>query len=801
MSLMQVISGYTNFENPKILLFIVPLIFVLLFIIVRNFVKFNEDDIARKRRRKLKIVVSVLRILAFSLLIFALASPFKYKTELTKGNPYVKIISDNTTSMELFDTSVAQRMNEQLRKQIDVDADYVPGKDKSPVGDTLLSNLERDKSILLVSDGNNNYGSSLEDVSAYASTINATINALVPKIVNDDASVVILGPSKTTDKIENQFTVKIHKTRSDDIYRLIVWVDNEIIASRDTKDSEFVFTKTFSEGYHKITAKIDKKDYFQQNNVYYKTVKVVPQAKILFYSEKDSPMYELLSQVYSVAKVNSIDVPNLDDYNAIVVNDIDAGALNSKMDVLTDYISKGNGLFVVGGSSSYEKGSYKGSSFETLLPVFVAQSGKKEGDNNIVVVIDISGSTDTFSGGAVVVDIEKAMALGVIDDLSGKNKVAVVAFNDQAYTVSDMNYLLKNRDDVKNKITRLISFGTTQMATGLSKALEILQNTQGSKNIILLSDGCAHDTDEAYSYARAIVDKGIKVYTITVGTSDSCDQIMKRLASSTGGISFQSQDAKKIKILFGDVTEQERKQDKYPVVILNDNHFITSNLRVTGSVYGFNVVTPKSTSRLLVSTDTGEPLVSIWRYGLGRVVSYSSDDGALYSSELLTKDNSKLIVRAVNWAVGDPERNSKTYVDVQDTRINESTELIIKSEGIPKAEGLELYKTSENTYKATLQPTILGFNEILGAVFAVNYPVEYEAIGISDALRTIVINTNGVLFENENIGKIIEAIKVQSKKSITKRYYLRWPFVIMAIMLFLIEIGIRRFFELSKNKV
>jgi len=801
MSLLQLISQYTNFENPKILLYLIPLILVILFLTLKDFIKISEDEVSRKRREKLKIFVSILRILAFVLLILALAAPFKFKTELTKGNPYVKILSDNTTSMELFDQDVFKRIDEGLKKEIDVDSDMIMTKDRSPIGDSLLSNLERDKSVLLISDGNNNYGSSLDDVSTYASAMNATINVLVPQVKNNDASVVILGPSKTTDKIENQFTVKIYKTNPEEVYRLIVWVDNEIITSRDTKEGEFVFIKTFSEGYHKITAKIDKQDYFPQNNVFYKTVKVVPQAKILFYSEKESPLATLLEQVYSVTKVNSLDNLNLEDYNAIVINDIDAGKLNDKVDLLVNYISKGNGLFVVGGSNSYDLGSYKGSSFETLLPVFVAQPGKKEGDNNIVVLIDISGSTQVFSGGAIVVDIEKAMALGVVDDLSGKNKVAVVAFNDQAYVVSDLNYLVKSRNEVHDKISRLTTFGTTQMAAGLSKAFEILQNTQGSKNVILLSDGCAHDQDEVYSYARSFDSKGIKIYTITVGESNQCDEVMKRLAASTGGIYFQSQNAKKVKILFGETTEQERKQDKYPIVILNNNHFITEDLKTSAVVYGFNTVTPKSTARLLVSTDTGEPLITIWRYGLGRILSFSTDDGNLYSSDLLTKENSKLLVRSINWAIGDPERNLKNYVDIQDTRINESTELTIKTDGIPKAEGLDLYKSAENTYKATLQPQDLGFSEVLGAVFAVNYPREYEKIGINDDLRTITINTNGVLFEKEDINKIIEAIKLQSKKSITKRYYVRWPFVITAIIIFLIEIALRRYFELSKNKI
>ena len=70
-----------------------------------------------------------------------------------------------------------------------------------------------------------------------------------------------------------------------------------------------------------------------------------------------------------------------------------------------------------------------------------------------------------------------------------------------------------------------------------------------------------------------------------------------------------------------------------------------------------------------------------------------TDDGNAWSGELLNAKNSNVISRMFNWVIGDPDRKSKEFVDVRDTRVFETTELLIRSQTPPKAEGYSFYKT------------------------------------------------------------------------------------------------------------
>ena len=52
--------------------------------------------------------------------------------------------------------------------------------------------------------------------------------------------------------------------------------------------------------------------------------------------------------------------------------------------------------------------------------------------------------------------------------------------------------------------------------------------------------------------------------------------------------------------------------------MVNKNHYITSDLDINGTITGFNDVTPKPGAQKLVAMTDGKPVLTAWRYGLGR---------------------------------------------------------------------------------------------------------------------------------------------------------------------------------------
>jgi len=117
---------------PIVILLFVPLVFVLIFIINKTFVKFKnekekeENKKANKTKRVLMIVSMSLMLLA---LLIAISSPYKEKETTIEGNPSLTILADNSSSFDLFDKNIAPELKNKLESKIPVALKYIATKD------------------------------------------------------------------------------------------------------------------------------------------------------------------------------------------------------------------------------------------------------------------------------------------------------------------------------------------------------------------------------------------------------------------------------------------------------------------------------------------------------------------------------------------------------------------------------------------------------------------------------------------------------------------------------------------------
>jgi hypothetical protein len=412
----------------------IPVIIILYFLIKRNFVKFSdraEQASYEREKKNQRTIFFAMRALILALVLIAIASPFLLETRTVKGNPRITILVDNSTSLNLFESGIEKELSDKLKNNIPVSVRRIAVGDKSAIGDGILNNIERDENVLVITDGNNNDGKLLGDTMLLASSLNATVSTIAMQPVKSDAGVEVLGVSEAIRDTEEAFIVNVNVVGGNVPYTLEVRFDDEIVIARTgDKSSTFTLNQKLSEGYHKITAEllnVGSNDYFKQNNIYYKAVKVVPRPRVLFVSEKNSPMAGDLGEIYDLTTVS--EVPNdLSSYMAVIMNDIPANKFLPYVSSLSDYVSDGNGLFVIGGENSYDRGAYKGTFIETLLPVKTGAGEETEkSDVYIVIVIDISHGTAEY------VNIEKAQAVSIIHSLDEKNNVGVIAFNTVPY--------------------------------------------------------------------------------------------------------------------------------------------------------------------------------------------------------------------------------------------------------------------------------------------------------------------------------------------------------------------------------
>ena len=806
-----------RFEDLIYLWMIPVVIIILIYIIRKDFVKFKSDQEKKafKREKKWdKIFMIVMRSCAVALLLVALSSPFITDEREVRGDPHVTIMVDNSSSFSIFKQSDVNQLIKNLEKYMPVKVRHIGSSDNSNIGDEIINNIQGNgESVLLITDGWITDGSTLDNAFTNAAISETTINTVNLEPDESDLIVKVGGPSQNIIGLSNTFTVSVVNVGAEKVYNLKVILDNETVIDKMGILGSHIeqFERVLPQGYHTIRAFIEGvDDHFTQNNAYLKTVQILPKPKVLLVSEAESPLKEILEQNYNLDTLNYI--PNdLSAYYAIMLNDLPIAKINPKFDALNDYVIEGDGLIVIGGKNSYDLGDYKGTLFETLLPVRIG-SGVKSGASgvNVVIVIDASYS---FKGDAI--DYAKALAVDILYNARLQDSVGVIAFRsgggagERTKTVVNLtpmaDWPLDFEDAVVSHIGRIVGGGGTDIYAGLKRAEVILKGKENI-NLIIISDGQqVLNKVNTIRKATALAEKGYKIFTVGYSNSglDGVDQLfMQEIAEAGDGIYTGLDQPLPMEFIFeGGMEgkeELEQKEDMVgePLIITNPNHWITKGLGLDdAAVSGYNAVVPKKSAHGLVYSITANPVISVWNFGLGRVVAYSTDDGRAWSGPILGGDSSVLIPRMVNWAIEDPDRKDRFNVDLEDTRLGKKTIVTVHADKMPELLDFVFIKTDDNEYTTEYYPVRKEFRDFFGYKQAVNCPYEYMNLGMNPHFLNLVRKgtyKKGEIFRLDEIENMVEKIKKDSVMIEPLTIYMRWPFVLIALALFMIEICIRR---------
>jgi Mg-chelatase subunit ChlD len=756
-------------ERPLALLALPVALVALWWLVMRG------DGTASTRSRRLVLAARVVVALC---LVTAAAGPFTVVTRETTGDPRVTLLADRSESMAVNE-NVTDRLATRIEEQgVPVTVATIGDGTQSRIGDGIAANLRQNGSVVLVSDGQVTDGRSLGSAADLANSLNASVSTVDLEATQAERYVTVSGPSKAAAGVESTYLVRVDGTELDqDTAQLTVTADGEEVLTREVNGSTSVdFSYTFqSVGSHRITATVSGTDTFQENNVFRKTVRVVQRPKILYISRGVYPLRNYLSSLYDVEVSQSVP-ENLDEYYAVVVQDMAAADLGN-VDSLQRFVIDGNGLVVVGGQNSFENGRYEGSSVASMLPVTFGEASA--GSAQVVLAIDISGSAE--SG----MRLQKSIALDALNQLGDENTVGIVAFNFRAYSVAEPGPLSENRGFLEDRIRRLQSGGATSISSGLRGAEEMLGGEQGT--VILLSDG-QDSVGEAATVANQLGSRGTRVITIGAGRSVD-ERTLQRIAAESGGTYFRATETDRLRLFFGGSSRQFSGEG---LTIVDPNTFITSGVTLESNPGNANDVAIRRGADFLVATGDGTPAVASWRYGLGRVATVTAygSDGTL--GGLLQQPDSLLVTKTVNYAIGDPERKSEGVTDISDTRVGESTTVTFRGRERPQSDTVEFRQTSTGVYQATVTPDEVGFNEVLDATYAVNYPQEYSAFGQTGELRSVVQTTDGRQFEPTQAAEIAEFTRQESTRVRTLEQSWTWLALVIALLVYFAEVALRR---------
>ncbi|MBU4222215.1 MAG: VWA domain-containing protein [Euryarchaeota archaeon] len=769
-----------QFQYPLAVFMVIPVILAILYYL--------------KPRGAKAILLVASKLLIISIILLSIASPYteEYVQGMT-GTADITIIADRTESMRLFPPP--DEIYDYLSNRTPTAIDHISGT-SSPIGDAIIRNAKSGGSILLISDGNNNIGKSIPEAVSFARSLNTTVYYLRHETVKKDMRVSIEGDAVAVLDTQADFNVNVISV-GDIEGDLKVWIDGKVVLNdRVSGAKKIPLTYSFdSVGSHTIKAELTAlDDEFPQNNVFYRSVHVAPRPQILFVSNEDSPLSQIIKGSYSVYDASS--PADAAGYKAVILDDVSAKKLSfSNALTLSDYVINGGGLVVVGGHDAYSDYS-KLPLFEQLIPVKYGGVPPISAKTAVVLIVDISGSTGGISGAEPKLGIEKGLALQVLNDMGAGDFIGVIAFNNAPHTIVPFAQLAE-RSEAEDAIQRLRYGGTTRLSPALAVAHDMLRDFDGGRNVIVISDGAVADSDASIKAARSMSDGGISIYAIGVG-GDTDVEFMMRLAEAGGGGYLRRDAAHGIKVLFGEKESRDRG-DGYPLLIMNSGHFITQDFVLNATVYGYNNVHAKQNAQALVMTGNGNPVITSWRAGLGRVVSITVDNGNAWAPALYGAGNSRLIASSINYAIGTPDGLELRALDEE---VGEPVDVLFSSDSEPvlsfDGTQLQFERTGEKQFHAAIYPNSTGFHDISGYTVAVNGPKEYRETGNNELIAGIITAGGGHVFDRSRLEQLIPEITARKTGMVKQVIDLRPVFLLAALLFYSIEVIFRRIADLLR---
>ena len=268
-----------------------------------------------------------------------------------------------------------------------------------------------------------------------------------------------------------------------------------------------------------------------------------------------------------------------------------------------------------GGEDSFALGGYRESVLETVLPVEMELRGVNEVPSTLMImVIDHSGSMGSDMGsGATSLDLAVEAAKTAVDQMRNTDYVGVIAFDDRYEWIVEPTEA-SDKEAIKNQIGTIPEGGGTTIQPALWAALKgAAAGDADIRHVILLTDG----QGESKNYDSIISgyrEADVTLSTVAVGDGSDA-RLLEQLAEACGGRYYYSDMAEDIPKIFAQ--EVFLSGDTY----LQNGVFglgvssseITRGLFEAGwpSIYGYISATPKHTSRVLISSEKNDPVLSV----------------------------------------------------------------------------------------------------------------------------------------------------------------------------------------------
>ena len=498
-------------------------------------------------------------------------------------------------------------------------------------------------------------------------------------------------------------------------------------------------------------------------------------------------------------------------FDLVVIDDMPARKLDDSFqrNLKKAVVDDGMGLVYAGGEAAFGGGGYDQTPIADVLPIEIKQDNeKKDPSTSLAIIVDSSGSMQ-----GTRIDLAKQIARLAVRKLQSHDRVGIVEFYGAKHWAIPMQPAA-NKIEIDRAIGRIQAVGGTILLPAIEEAYYGLKNLDTRyKHILVLTDAGIENADYE-SLLRRISKDGINVSTVLVGP-EVHNVIMNDMANWGKGRFYSVADRMNlVELILKQPVDNKMPAYKSGEFVLNSRlgkgWWGEVNRNEIPLLNGYVETRRRPEAEVLLEVENnGHPVISTWRYGLGRVtammtepvgpgtqswqqwqnygqmlarvMSRTADDGRAFRYQL-ERDDYRLMVRAQRYSQDTTLAPNLTTVAADDLP---ATELEFRQMTPDLYQAEVLIPPTSNVQLQTIQGEHLVSN-VLDDYSPETQVDPYSGLDLAELSRV----TGGQAME---LGSPITLAQMSDQNSDSLSLTKLWPwFILLGIVVYLSELTYRR---------
>lgn len=386
------------------------------------------------------------------------------------------------------------------------------------------------------------------------------------------------------------------------------------------------------------------------------------------------------------------DITDLQQYDTVVLANVPREHFtDGQIEMLVRNTQQlGAGLVMLGGPNSFGAGGWTNTALEKAMPVdFQIKAAKVVPQGALAIVMHASEMAEGNYW-------QKVIAKEAIQALGPRDYCGLVHWDGRGPSGMDwlwrpgMSQVGPNRERMLAALDKMFPGDMPDFDPGLVLAARGFEDLEkrapmAVKHMIVISDG--DPTPPSSGVVQRLVNLKVTVTTVAVAAHGLAEsRVMSKLAADTGGKYYKVDDGKMLPRIF----QREARRVAQPLVYENKSGFrpfLTSAGHemvsgISGSlppIHGFVLTSRKDNPLVEVSIlsplpsgEKSNTILASWTYGLGKAVVFTTDVGARWATEWTRWENyEKLFGQIIRWSMRPSGEEDKFTVatDTQDGQV------------------------------------------------------------------------------------------------------------------------------------